>query len=101
MALTLYWPWLVTLPLFGALGAYLARCAEAARAFRISAALSPALVVLFAMCLILPWGLYIDGFSTYRLTYFLLAMVNWAGIPAIALLVGASPFLRSYAQRAR
>jgi hypothetical protein len=95
IAFTLYWPWLATLPVFGALGAYLAKLGRGTTAVRIIAALAPALVLLFTMCAILPLALYVDGFSPYRLTYFVAAVVNWVAIPASALLAGALPFLRS------
>jgi len=94
VAMLFYWPWLAGLPVFGALGAYLARRADAPIWARLAAGLSPALVLLGTMLLILPWGLAIDGFSLLRLAYFGLAVANWVILPGAALLLGAIPFLQ-------
>jgi hypothetical protein len=92
-AITLYWTWLATLPAFGALGAYLSRRAETTAKVRLVASLSPALVMLIVMCIILPFGLAIDGFHFFRLVGFGLGLINWVAIPGLALLAGAAPFL--------
>ena len=92
-AITFYWGWLATLPGFGALGAYLSQRAEAAAKFRLAASLSPALLMLIVMCIILPFGLAIDGFHFFRLVGFGLGLINWVAIPGLALFVGAAPFL--------
>ena len=94
MGITLYWPWLAGLPLFGAMGAYLSQRARGPLRARIAAGLSPALVMLTVMLLILPWGLAIDGIHFLSLIGFGLGLANWVGLPAIALLIGAAPFLR-------
>ncbi len=90
----LYWHWLASLPLFGAMGAYLSLRSQGSIQMRIAAALSPALVMLITMCLILPWGLAIDGFSFLRFVYFGIGLINWVLLPALALFLGAAPFLR-------
>jgi len=59
---------------------------------RLAAGLTPALVMLVAMFLLLPWVL--AGFHLFRLMLFGLGLINWVGIPAAALLLGALPFLR-------
>lgn len=94
MGMTFYWPWLASLPIFGAIGAYMSRRAAGQTPIRIAAGLSPALVMLVVMFLILPWGLFLDGFHFSRLIHFGLGLINWVGIPAAALLLGALPFLR-------
>jgi len=94
VAITLYWAWLATLPGFGALGAYLSQRAQAPAKARLAAGLAPALVMLIVMCLILPWGLAIDGFDFLRVVSFGLALTTWVAIPGAALLLGALPFLR-------
>lgn len=96
MAMLFYWPWLAGLPLCGSAGAYLSRRAQAPVLARIAVGISPALVSLIALCLILPWALAVDGFSIRRLVYFAVAVGNWAAIPALALLLGALPFLRGH-----
>ena len=92
-ALTFYWAWLATLPIFGAMGAYLSRRAQSSAWARLAAGVAPALVMLIVMCLILPWGLAIDGIHFFRLVSFGLGLTNWVAIPSVALLVGAVPFL--------
>jgi len=89
-----YWPWLAGLPLFGALGAYLSCRAHGRTFVRLAAGLSPALVMLIAMSLILPWGLAVDGFSFFRLVAFGMGLTNWVVVPGLALLLGTLPFLR-------
>lgn len=96
-AMSFYWSWLIALPLFGALGAYLSQRSHGSIAARLAAGLAPALAVLAVMSLILPWGLAIDGFRFFRLVGFAVGLANWVVIPAVALLIGAAPFLRRLA----
>ena len=93
MGIPFYWPWLATLPIFGALGAHLTRRVQGPAGARLAAGLSPALIMLIVMCLILPWGLAIDGFHFFTLVGFGLGLITWVTIPGIALLAGAVPFL--------
>lgn len=88
-----YWPWLASLPIFGALGGYLSLRAQGSLYARLAAGLSPALLMLTVMCLILPWGLAIDGFTFFRLIHFGIGLTNWVALPAVALLLGTAPFL--------
>jgi len=94
MGMTFYWLWLASLPIFGAAGAYMSRRAAGQIPIRLAAGLSPELVMLVGMFLILPWGLFLDGFHFLRLVHFGLGLINWVGIPAAALLLGTLPFLR-------
>jgi hypothetical protein len=94
-AMSLYLHWLICLPAFGALGACLSQRAQGSITARLFAGLAPALVMLVVMSLILPWGLAIDGLHFFRLVAFGVGLMNWVGIPAVALLIGAAPFLRS------
>jgi hypothetical protein len=91
---TVYWPWLASLPLFGALGAYLSQRSHGSTWARLGAGLSPALVMLTVMCILLSWGLAIDGFAFFRLVMFGVCLTNWVLLPALALFLGAIPFLR-------
>jgi hypothetical protein len=100
-ALTFYWAWLATLPVFGAMGAYLSRRGQSSTWARLAAGVAPALVMLIVMGLILPWGLAIDGIHFFRLVSFGLGLTNWVVIPAVALLAGVTPFLRQAAPGAR
>jgi len=94
MGMLFYWPWLAGLPVFGAMGAYLSRRAQGPIQARLTACLFPALITAVVMCLILPWGLAINGFSFFRLVHFGLGFVNWVALPGLALFLGAIPFLR-------
>jgi hypothetical protein len=62
-ALTFYWAWLATPPIFGAMGAYLSGCAQSSAWARLAAGLAPARIILTVMCLILPWRLAWTGFT--------------------------------------
>ncbi len=95
MAMVLYLPWLVTLPIFGAFGAFLARRASAGPVNRLIVGLSPALAVLGAFALVLPVGLVVDHtrLSDFPFAYFGLTICNWVVLPALALLIGTLPFL--------
>lgn len=92
-ALYLDWAWLVSLPILGALGVHLSGRAQAPATARLAAGLAPAIVMLIAMGLILPWGLAIDGIHFIRLVNFGLDLISGVVIPALALLAGALPFL--------
>jgi len=89
----IYWPWLLSLPIFGAVGAHLSRRALGATQARLAAGLAPALVMLITMCLILPWGFALDGLSFFRLVHFGIGLADWVVLPGLALLAGAAPFL--------
>lgn len=93
VGMSFYWPWLATLPIFGAVGAYLSQRSQGLTSARLAAALSPALVMLIVMLLILPFGMAIDGVHFLQLVSFGIGLTNWVMIPAVALLVGALPFL--------
>ena len=92
--MSLYWPWLATLPIFGAIGAYISQRAQGLTPARFAAALSPALVMLIVMLLVLPFGLAMDGVHFLRLVSFGIGLINWVVVPALALLTGALPFFR-------
>jgi len=94
-AIWFYWPWLATLPVFGAAGALLSQRAHGTTRAKLAAGLSPALIMLTVMTLVLPYGLAIDGFHFFRLVSFGLGLIHWVVLPAIALLLGAIPCLRS------
>ena len=96
MAMVLDLPWLITLPIFGAFGAFLAKRANADSVNRLIVGLSPALAVLGAFALLLPVSLITDRhlLSNFPFAYFALTVCNWVVLPAIALLVGTLPFLR-------
>ncbi len=93
-AMTFYFPWLVTLPFFGAAGAYLARRAQGKTLARLAAGLSPGLTLIALIVLIAPLSLLVDGLSVYRLVMITAGIFTWGVLPSLALLLGALPFLR-------
>ncbi|MGC1647207.1 MAG: hypothetical protein WA741_15430 [Candidatus Sulfotelmatobacter sp.] len=95
MAMVLYLPWLIALPIFGAFGAFLAKRASASSVNRLIVGLSPALAVLGAFALVLPVSLITDRhlLSNFPFAYFVLTICNWVVLPASALLLGILPFL--------
>ncbi len=101
MGITLYWPWLAGLPLFGAMGAYLSQRAHGPLRARLAAGLSPALTMMTVMLLILPWGFAIDGFHFFTLVGFGVGLANWVALPALALIIGALPFLHQRREKQR
>lgn len=99
MAMVFYMPWLIALPAFGALGALLARRSQASTLHRLVAGTAPALAMLGAFAVLLPVSLVLDRtahLSGFPWIYFGLTMLNWIGLPALALLIGALPFLREH-----
>lgn len=84
-------PWLATLILVGAAGAYLAQRAGTPRKTRLLVATSPALLLGIVMLLLLPWR-FAQGYR-WALTFFAIDVENGAVVPGLALLLGALPFL--------
>jgi len=96
---TFYLPWLATLILVGAAGAYLAQRADAPSKARLVVATSPALLLGIVMLLLLPWRLAADGYP-WAFTFFAIDAENWAVVPGLALLFGALPFVRKGTRQA-
>lgn len=96
-AMVLYWPWLAALPIFGALGAFVAKRAQSGLLNRLIVGLSPALAVLGAFAVLLPVSLVVDHPTRFPFGHFALGLAlmicNWVLLPAFALLVGTVPFL--------
>lgn len=106
--LELYLPWLMTLPVFGALGAYLSRRAQGELKTRLAAALFPSIVVLGLFCLGIALSVVVAVFQTAIERHvnwqvvpvaFALMVVNWVLLPGAALALGALPFLRNSGMR--
>jgi hypothetical protein len=93
-AMALYLPWLMTLPLFGAAGAYMARRTQGDTLARLASGLSPGWTLIGLIAVIAPWGLLIDGLSMYRLEMIAGGLFSWGVLPTLALLIGTAPFLR-------
>ena len=97
VALRLYWPWLLALPLFGAAGAYLSCLAGGPRSARMVAGLFPAAAILLLMVIVLTSSLLVepDVYFLHHPDFLALGLFSWLVLPALALLVGTLPFLRA------
>lgn len=88
-------PWLLPLPLLGAVGALLARRAHASRAERMIAGLAPSLVWMAVLAVLgLIFALDQRHFAGAPLRYLPLSAIGLVILPALALSLGALPFLR-------
>jgi hypothetical protein len=97
VGLELYFPWLMMLPVFGGLGAYLSQRAHGEVRARLAAALFPVIVLSGLFCTILMFSGLIERHLTWRAlpVAFALTILNWVLIPGAALALGALPFLRA------
>jgi hypothetical protein len=88
-------PWMLALPVLGAVGALLAKRARASRAERLIAGLAPSLVWLVVVAMTgLIFAFAPHDFSGVSLNDLALSAVGLVIIPGFALLLGALPFLR-------
>ena len=92
LPLWLYGAWLVAQVLCGALGAFVSRRGGGSIVARIVAGAFPALMMLVVLALVIPIGVFFYVLS--HPSCIALVMLIWAGGPAVALLIGASHFLR-------
>jgi len=89
-----YVPWLMSLPLFGALGAYLSSRAGGARGTVLLAGIFPVLALTAAFLLMFPIGLIIKRIIGRQVDFSMVATailrdgIGWILVPGAALLVG-------------
>lgn len=87
-------PWLLTLPLCGALAALLARRADGPSTARFAAALAPCVVWFASLFVLKIIFLCLPGFfSGVSLSSLAFAAIGWVVLPGLALFAGAAPFL--------
>ncbi len=105
---TFYFPWLILLPIIGAVAAFLSQRAQGRVIHRLLAALAPPLgmlglflispfitLAIYTVMSLLHYRHVQSSFSLFQfLTAFLVCFVSWVLLPALALLIGAAPFLR-------
>lgn len=91
-ALVVDLPWLLLLPLCGALGAYLSGRAGGQRLASLVAGLFPSIVMFAVFCVLIPVGVLVERnqFMIHHPTYFTLALVNWTVVPGVLLFIGVS-----------
>jgi hypothetical protein len=87
---TLYFPWLLSLPFFGFLGAYLSRRAGGAIGTRLIAGIFLSMIYFCVPWLFVPIAMLVDH-ETPRMVPFTWFLLNWAVLPGLALLIGALP----------
>lgn len=98
VGLVFYTPWLIAQPAFGAIGAYLSRRAGGDRCARLLSGLFPSLMMLAAFAVILGVGLALRLIRISDFPPELWPVVGahfavWVAIPALALALGALPFV--------
>jgi len=90
----LYVPWLLSLPFFGALGAYLSSRAGGSRGTVILASVFPVLALTAAFLLMFPIGLVIERIFNHPVDFSTVATallrdgIGWILVPGAALLAG-------------
>lgn len=94
MTMLFYTPWLLSLPLLGALGAYISIRAGASRRTALLVSAFPALALAGAFLVMSPIGMAIERFTGNDLAFRVVAAtllkdtVGWILLPGVALLVG-------------
>ncbi|MGB2629584.1 MAG: permease prefix domain 1-containing protein [Candidatus Acidiferrum sp.] len=84
--------WLCTLPIFGALGAYLSRRGGGSVRARLGAAVFPSIAMLGLLICILPFALFVERnpFVRQHPGDVVLIFLPWVVFPALALLAGSA-----------
>jgi hypothetical protein len=88
-----YIPWLLTLPLCGAAGAYLSRRADGERRVCLAAGLSPVIAMTSLVGFLTVIGKFV--YAKPQWVYFSMAVLFGAILPGMALLLGALPFAKA------
>jgi hypothetical protein len=85
-------PWLIAMPVFGGLGAYLSRLGNGNVKARLVAALFPAIVIFGVFC----FSIAVSEVMWHVLPIaFARTVLNWVFLPGALLFLGALPFLRN------
>jgi hypothetical protein len=89
----LYVPWLVSLPLFGGLGAYLSQRAGSSGSRVLLASIFPVLSLAACLFVILPVSFIVDSHVEHRIRMasFLRSFFEWVLVPGAGLLAGGLP----------
>ena len=89
----LYVPWLLSLPLFGGLGAYLSQRAGSSGSRVLLASIFPVLSLAACLFVILPVSFMVDSHVEHRIRMasFLRTFFEWVLVPGAALLAGGLP----------
>lgn len=92
-----YLIWLITLPLFGALGAYLSRRAGGEGRMRLAAGMFPAMAMLGLMFFVAVFALFIERnpFVWHHPMHLAIGVLPWTIFPGAVLAIGVLPFLKA------
>jgi hypothetical protein len=88
----LYLPWLLVLPVIGAVGGYLSRRAQGSGWRVYLAGTFPAVAILCIFAMVLPFRLVIDPYVVhdFQLTALVSMTLSWVILPGIALCIGVA-----------
>ena len=89
----MYVPWLLSLPLVGAMGAFLSYRAGGSRRAIFSSIVFPVMPFLASILLVLPVSLIFDRFIAHNIApmSLVMALLGWVLLPGVALLAGGLP----------
>jgi len=90
---TVYIPWLLSLPLVGALGAFLSHRAGGARRAVFSSIVFPVVPYLVFFLMLFPFALTFEKHAGRDIIFsgFLVGLAGWVLLPGVALLAGGLP----------
>ena len=97
----LYIPWLLSLPLIGAMGAYLSHRAGGSRRAVFSSIVFPVLPLLASFLVVLPVSLIFDRFIAHNTApiFLFMGLLCMVLAPGVALLAGGLPVLLFFSRR--
>lgn len=97
----LYIPWFLSLPLIGAMGAYLSHRAGGSRRAVFSSIVFPVLPFLASILVVLPVSLIFDRFIAHNTApmFAFMALLGWVLAPGVALIAGGLPVQLFFSRR--
>jgi hypothetical protein len=89
-------PWLIALPIIGAIGAFWSKRAGGELSYRLLVSQAPIIIWFSVLLIVLALSLVTDGHVPFvlKLNALLTYIVAWVLLPSLALFLGAVPFLR-------
>lgn len=104
-AILLYVPWLLSLPFFGAAGAYVSLRAGGSRRIVLLASVFPVLALTTAFLLMFPIGMIVERVTGSQVDFSVVATallmngIGWLLVPGVALIAGGLPVQLYLSQR--
>jgi hypothetical protein len=89
-------PWLIALPIIGAIGAFWSKRAGGKLSYRLVVSQAPIIIWFSVLLIVLALSLVTDRQVpfVFKLNALLTYIVAWVLLPSLALFLGAAPFLR-------